>query len=118
MKYITLPSLKEYEQKLRSGEKRLITSDQRIGNRNDVITSFGCAFRITGVHEMEISAIAHTFYEAEGYPSKEEFIRAWVRRHSYQIYMPDQTVYAHAIKRIDYDSRDLCPRINGPAKHR
>lgn len=83
-----------------NGNKMMTSRRKRYGNRGDVFTIDGKAFRLIDVLRMQLSFVANNLFRQEGCTSNVEFVKIWRELHPMEGWTPELFVWVHVFIRV------------------
>ena len=84
-----------FKEPMLRGDKIMTTRSKKYGAVKDVFEAFGQEFIITWVKKLPVGLIANEFYDAEGFDTKEDFIKVWEQIHPKVGYQPERDYWVH-----------------------
>jgi hypothetical protein len=99
-KFIYIPFLEYWENKMLKGEKTCTSRVRRYGVVGDYFKVFNVEFEITDIKEVRLEEVRDKYYIQEGCDSKEKFEKIWSNIHTKKGFVPEQMVWLHIFKKI------------------
>ena len=92
---VEIPFWDMFKDPMLRGDKVMTTRSKKYGNKGDIFDKFGATFRISLVKKLPIALIANEFYDAEGFDTREDFIKIWEKIHPIIGYQPEKEYWCH-----------------------
>ena len=99
---VKIPFKKEFREVMTNGRKVVTSRTKQMGKYGDTFEAFGKTFVILAVTKKSLGMVATLYWYEEGCDSKQEFIDVWKKIHPRKGYVPEQIVYLHRFKLLDY----------------
>ncbi len=80
---------------MKQGLKTTTSSPKRYGYPGDWFEAFGRYFKIVDVRRLPLGAIARFFYQEEGFETREEFMKLWIKIHPRIGFQSEKPVFFH-----------------------
>jgi len=97
---VNIPFWEMFREPMLRGDKIMTTRSRKFGNKGDIFDKFGATFEITLVKKLPVGLVANEFYDAEGFDTKEDFIKIWEKIHPKVGYQPERDYFVHLFKRV------------------